>query len=490
MRRIFWIILLGITLLIVGDLPAEQQLRSDDGCYSIVVGRDASATGSVIMAHNEDDYIPQIVNHHKVGRGAFSPNAAIQVDSGLTMEQVPETWAFLWSEMPGMPYSDSYLNEWGVCICSDACPSREDQPSLTGPGISRMLRRLVADRAKSAREGVHLAGRLVERFGYAGSGRTYIICDPHEGWLFCAVNGRHWVAKRVPDNQVAMVANTYTVGEIDLADTTNYLGSADIIDYAVSRGWYDPKTDGPFNFARAYADPNAAANPSNIARWWDGLRRVAALPPVYGEPLSFSVVPKNKLDVAAIMAVLRSHYEDTPLYGMDSVFGCPHGNAISTICNSETQTSFIAELRGEMPPDIGLVWWVCLSSPCASCYVPFYFGESSFPGPYVGKRVTPSEEEYRSRMEKPFAIDTTSAYWTYSSFRYNVEKRYQAIATEVRRVLEGVESRAFMYRGERERQAVQVWTSDPDAARKLLAAYSSAVYQDALKAMSGVPFSR
>lgn len=484
------VILFGLTVMLGGGRLAEAGLWSDGGCYSIVVGRDASATGSVIMAHNEDDYIPQIVNHRKVGRHTYDLGAAVRLDGDLTMEQLPETWGFLWSEMPGMPYSDSYLNEWGVGICSDACPSREDRPSLTGGGISRMLRRLVAERAVSAREGVHLAGQLVERFGYAGSGRTYVICDPREGWLFCAINGRHWVAARVPDNQVAMVANTYTVQGIDLSDTVNYLGSVDIIDYAVSRGWYDPTTDGTFDFARAYADANAAANPSNIGRWWDGLRRVAAEPPASAGPLPFSVVPKNKLNVESIMAVLRSHYEDTPLYGTDSLTGCPHGNAISTICNGETQTSFIAELRGDMPADIGLVWWVCLSSPCASCYIPFYYGETAFPDSYAGESVAPGEDEYRSKVEKPFAIDPAGAYWTFSSFRYNVERRYHAMANDARRALDAVESRAIDRREETDRQALEIWTRDRETARKLLTDCSSAVYQDALKTLREVTFDR
>jgi len=37
-----------------------------EGCFSIVVGREASVDGYVIMAHNEDDAPPQIVNHHKI----------------------------------------------------------------------------------------------------------------------------------------------------------------------------------------------------------------------------------------------------------------------------------------------------------------------------------------------------------------------------------------------------------------------------------------
>ena len=37
---------------------------SAEGCFSIVVGKEASADGFVIMAHNEDDGPPQIANYH------------------------------------------------------------------------------------------------------------------------------------------------------------------------------------------------------------------------------------------------------------------------------------------------------------------------------------------------------------------------------------------------------------------------------------------
>ncbi|MBU1936927.1 C69 family dipeptidase, partial [bacterium] len=118
-----------------------------EGCFSIVVGKDASVDGYVIMAHNEDDGPPQIVHHRKVPRMKHSPGDKVELLNGGEVEQVQETWAYLWSEMPGMIFSDSYINEWGVCIASDACPSREDYPELTDGGISLMLRRLVAQRA-------------------------------------------------------------------------------------------------------------------------------------------------------------------------------------------------------------------------------------------------------------------------------------------------------------------------------------------------------
>ncbi len=187
-------------------------------CFSIVVGKNASADGCVLVAHNEDDSPPQVVNHHKIPRRSHAPGEVVTLRNGGTLEQVPETWAYLWSEMPGPDFSDSYLNEWGVCVTSDNCPSREDRGELTDGGIGYMLRRLVAERARTAREGVQIAGELVERFGYVASGRTYVIADPQEGWLFCVVRGKHWLAHRVADGQVAMVANTFTVRKVDLSD--------------------------------------------------------------------------------------------------------------------------------------------------------------------------------------------------------------------------------------------------------------------------------
>ncbi|MBN1509020.1 MAG: C69 family dipeptidase, partial [Sedimentisphaerales bacterium] len=187
-------------------------------CFSVVVGKNTSTDGCVIVGHNEDDAGPQLVNHHKVPRQTHPPSTMVTLRDGGSLEQVSQTWSYLWSEMPGLSFSDSYLNEWGVTVCSDNCPSREDKPQITDGGIGYMLRRLVAERARTAREGVLLAGSLVERFGYVDSGRTYIIADPNEGWLFCAVHGKHWLARRVPDNEVALVANTYTIRNVDLKD--------------------------------------------------------------------------------------------------------------------------------------------------------------------------------------------------------------------------------------------------------------------------------
>lgn len=443
-----------------------------------------------MMAHNEDDYIPQVVNHWKVARQTHSPDEIVRLDSGATLAQTPLTWAYVWSEIPGLLFSDSYLNELGVCICSDACPSREDQPELTGGGISRMLRRIVAERARTARQGVQIAGDLVERFGYASSGRTYIICDSSEGWLFCAVYGKHWVAQRVPDGQVALIANTYTVHEINLADTLNYLGSSDIIRYAIRRGWYDPKADGAFDFAAVYADSDAAADGRNIGRQWDGIRRVVADPPAYGARLPLSVSPKARLDVRNVMSILRGHYEGTRLYAEDSATGCPHNQKITPICRHDTQTSFIAQLRGNMPSEIGLVYWVCLSSPCTSCYIPFHVGMDSFPACFAGKSVQPTEAEYQATVDRPFTVDHMDAFWTFTRFRHHVEHGYADVALSARHLLDQVEFEAFGKQAAVEAEALDLLKQDKKKAMALLADYSRDVYTAALDGLRQVRFGK
>ncbi len=472
---------IGLALIVlvalIGKAVGDTITANTGGCFSAVVGKEVSAAGWVMMAHNEDDYIPQIVNHHKVARQKHGPGATVQLVNEGTLEQVPETWSYIWSEIPGLLFSDSYLNEWGVCICSDACPSREDSPDLKDGGISYMLRRIVTERARTAREGVHIAGELIERFGYASSGRTYVISDPNEGWLLAAVNGKHWVAQRVPDDRVALIANTYTIHEIDLADSMNYLGSSDIIGYAVQRGWYDSQIDGEFDFAAAYADPKVAADERNIGRQWDGIRLLAADPPEYGDPLPFAIVPNGKVDVGMIMSVLRSHYENAELYGTDSL-ACPHGNNVTPICRHDTQTSFIAQLRGSMPTDIGLVYWVCLSSPCVSSYIPFYFGMETFPQRFTGLSAQPSRDDYLRRVDLAFKVDSSSAFWTFTHLRHTVENDYPGIADQVRAMFDAVESETLDDQATVEREAAALYADDTARAISILSEFTQSVIAD------------
>jgi len=457
-----------------------------DDCFTIVVGKKASTDGYVIMAHNEDDTPPQVVHHRKVPRRQYDPGETIILEGGGELEQVDQTWSYIWSEMPGMLFSDSYLNEWGVCIASDACLSREDKPKISHGGISLMLRRLVAQRAKTAREGVLLAGQLVERFGYNASGRTYTICDPNEGWLFCAVNGKHWLARRVPDDEVAIIANTYTVHEVDLADSANFLASDDIIKYALSRGWYNPKKGKAFDFAAAYANPDNAADSANFCRQWGGLRFIAADSAPLDQHLPFSVKPLKKLGVADLMQILRDHYEGTMLFGADPETGDPHRTGMRSICTWTTQTSFIAQLRGNMPSDLGLVYWVCLGAPCTSFYIPYYFGLNDFPAGYAAEEGSPSDEVFETTINGPFKANMHRAFWSFANFHNKVCANYSNITSRLTFERMEIEDRAMVLQKPLERTARELYPLDRQAAMALLMNFSDGLYLSAMEAMKKI----
>ena len=93
-KRCFrWILATVLLFAASPMLPAA----SDGGCFGVVVGRDASVDGHVIMAHNEDDSPPQIVNHHKVPRVKHRPGEKVKLTSGIELDQVELTWSYIWS---------------------------------------------------------------------------------------------------------------------------------------------------------------------------------------------------------------------------------------------------------------------------------------------------------------------------------------------------------------------------------------------------------
>src|SRR5512147_1298692 len=113
------IALLGAVLVLVAVAAASA-------CDGIVVGRLASADGSVLLGHNEENALDRVLEFRKIPRLRPAPADKVDLGRGGQLDPVPETWAFLWSENPGLEYSDGYLNEWGVAVASIQCLSRED----------------------------------------------------------------------------------------------------------------------------------------------------------------------------------------------------------------------------------------------------------------------------------------------------------------------------------------------------------------------------
>lgn len=460
-----------LTVLLAAGWAAAAQERS---CYAILVGRAASADGSVLMAHNEDDGGGPRLLHWKAPRRKPPAGAEVALLRGGTLPEAEETYAYLWSQMPGYHYSDLYLNEFGVAVASDACPSREDRPELVDGGIGFLLRRLVAERARTAREGVDLAVRLVRRFGYAASGRTLVLADPQEAWVLCLVKGKRYVAARVPDDRVLVVANSYPLHRVNLEDKENWRVSPDLVEYARRRGWYDPERDGPFSFALAYAAPRARLSPRNYRRQWRGIALLAKEPPVEDWRLPAFFVPKKKLTPADLMAVLRDHYEGTP-YDLTEGYrtGSPHATAERPICIAATRNGVVFQLRAHLPPAVGALMWIAMGPPDATVFLPWYAGVTAVPPGFAPPGLTPARA-FERHFDPAFRQGPQpEGYAALTAVAARLEEAYGERIQAVRSWQRRLERGFFALQPEVEAAAVRLHRRDPRLAAAFLTAYTA-----------------
>lgn len=379
-RSLKALIILSILLAVALLFPAAG-LR-DDNCFTVLVGKTASADGSVMIGHNEDDRGDIIVNLRKIQPHDYGAPQGVNLGNGGTFATDGRTNGFLWIEATTQEFADSFINEHGVVITSDSCPSRETKDDYTDGGIGYMLRRIVAEKAKTAREAVKIAGDLVEKYGYRSSGRTYAILDKGEAWMLAVIRGRHWFAQRVPDDEVAVISNDYTIRQIRPSDTDHFMGSPDILDYARKNGWYDETKDGPFDFKKAFARPSRRdlVFDGNTLRRWRGLNLLGGREWEIGDDCPFSTKPGKKISAEDLMIILRDHYEGTEYDATDGhKMGSPNRTKFRTICTASTINAFVVSLDRKVPEPLSVSVWVALGKPDTTVFLPIYYGVKSLP---------------------------------------------------------------------------------------------------------------
>ncbi|MEA3450275.1 MAG: C69 family dipeptidase [Bacteroidota bacterium] len=375
-------------------------------CYTIVVGKNASATGSVLVAHNEDDYGDLIVNLFKVPAN-YDTDSLVELTTGISIPQVKKTFSYVWFETTQQKFGDFFVNEFGVTICSNACTSKEKNAEGK---IDYDLRILVAQRAASARQAVEIAGELVEKYGYASSGRTYCFADAHEAWLMAVVRGNHWVAQRVPDDKVAIVPNYYTIGEINFQDSENFLGSADVIDYAISKYWYNPKSGEPFNFRKAYSTNLNLHASWNIPRHWGGINLLADKKYGLHADFPFAFNAKEKVLINKLQNVLSYHYEETDLETCKALKKNPHNNMTNRICNPSTKFSVVVELHNTYPENNTNVIWYAPYNPCINPYIPIACSIDSFPAVFQNRKFSETRKYHFDKKSNIYKANPKHAY--------------------------------------------------------------------------------
>lgn len=342
-------------------------------CTTIIVGKDVSKTGNIIVGHNEDNggriltaqyWVPAAT--HKKGEMIKFEEAAAEIP------QVEKTFGFYWSQTynpKGASFSDGFVNENGVVIVSNNCSGiyDDDRMPLKDGGIGYGIRRLMAERATSARHAVDIAIDLLGEYGYFADGRTYTIADAKEAWQIAIHQGNTWVARRVKDNEVVFIPNNFMMDKVDATDKENVLVAPGMIERAIKNGRYKPAKEGvynDFNYRVAVAPAARRAADFNYMRNHIGWKYIADLDITDPEKFPYSVTPNKKFGVEEVKEVLRLHEE-----GMNEQDpNWSHSTSLG-ICRATTHESAVYELNNN---PLLIAGYRALSRPCETPFIPFF----------------------------------------------------------------------------------------------------------------------
>ena len=94
-------------------------------CMTLVAGKAASATGHVLVGHNEDDGGHVVVRHGWVPPRDWEKGAVMPAEEGCALlPQVAHTLGYYWVEyrkdVMGLSNADGFVNERGVVIVSNS----------------------------------------------------------------------------------------------------------------------------------------------------------------------------------------------------------------------------------------------------------------------------------------------------------------------------------------------------------------------------------
>lgn len=521
----FWVLLiLAISLFMPCDAYA---------CTTILVGKAASADGSVMVSHSDDGlgdasmvYVPAM--DHPAGSmravyyahyamdynakwGASVTHRLVAKDRGPGYIRTDTPPSVPLGYIPQVPHTYAYfdanygiMNEHQLSIGECTDPVKVYTDAVPGKRIfySAELSRVALERCKTAREAIKLMGELIEQYGYYGTGETLLVADPNEGWVMemasydeAAGNGV-WVAQRVPDDQVFVAANQFRIRDIIQADET-MMFSANIFEAARQKGWWKPE-DGPLDFARVYGDGEFQHPYYSLRRVWRAQSLIAPSlglqPWVEGadtRAYPFAVKPEHKLSVQDLFAIHRDHYEGTEFDLTRGPAAGPFGNPTRYEGKAETEPAPDGKktfLKGafERPIDIYRCTYAYVNQSRA--WLPDAIGGVTWFGPdrpsttvlmpfYAGATTLPASVQRADILQ----LDRASMWTAFNYVANYAMLKYSYMIQDIRAAGDPYEARAFSNQAALEAKALALWNSgDKQGARKLLTEYSDKLAADVL----------
>lgn len=391
-------------------------------CTTILVGKKASYDGSNMIARNDDS-----------GAGKYTVKKFVVISP----EEQPRTYttkiSHLTMELPDDPVSYTAVpnvipteGEWAECgvnifnvgmtatetITSNARVLGADPLVAYDPVTGKAgglgeedLITVTLPYVKTAREGVLRLGSLIEKYGtYESNGIGF--SDDQEIWWFDTIGGHNWVARKLPEDCYAVIANQWGLDKFDFEDAygakENYLCSPSLKSL-VKNYHLDLNEDGKFNPRLAFGSNTDADHVYNTPRIWYMERYFN--PTTYkwdgpdaqytpsSDDLPWCLVPEKKITPDDIKYILASHFQKTPYdpymhHGDDSMAGAYRPIGIN-------RTAFMGLVQNR--PGKDTLEWLCFASGTFNAMVPFYTDITKTP-------------EYMANTTEN--MNTNNCYWT------------------------------------------------------------------------------
>ena len=422
-------------------------------CTNFIVGKNASTDGSVMCTYNADSYgMFTGLCHYPAGTHAKGEmRKIIDYDTYVCHGEIPEA--------PVTYNVIGNINEYQVSIGETTFGGREELVDTTGLIDYGSLMYLGLQRAKTAREAIDVMTSLVAQYGYNSEGETFTICDPNEAWIMEMIGkgpgrtGAVWVAIRIPDDAICAHANQSRITTFDQKDKKNVLYSKDVIKFAREKGFFDGK-DKDFSFNDAYAYPDFSGRRYCEARVWSFFNHFSNdmdryLPYAMGkvkeaEPMPLWIIPNKKVSLQDIRDCMRDHYEGTP-FSLDSdigggiwqmpyrptplsfkVDGKEYFNERPT-STQQTGFSYIAQLRGWLPRQIGGILWFGNDDGNMVAYTPVYCSAIRQP------------ECYNTPGADAVTFSDKNAFWVCNWVSNMVYPRYSSMFPSLKAVRDSLE---------------------------------------------------
>lgn len=438
-----WILLLSLLVMISNTAPA---------CTSILVSKGASKNGAPLISYSCDgEFHPRLLMipaaDHKPGEmyeimGWGPPKGKIP--------QVPHTYKVI-----------GLMNEHQLSLGETTFGGRQELMNPEAMLDYYPLMLIVLQRAKTAREALKVMTDLVEEYGYCGEGESISIADTEEAWLLEIAGtgkggkGAVWVALRVPDGMIGATANMSRIHRFPMNDPENCIYSKNVIDFAIEKGYFDPKSGKPFSFSQAYNPPTEEQVRYSDRRVWSIFRRLAPsqnLSPEYsngrgqGTPYPLFIKPDARVGAREVIAMHRDHYEgsefDMTKDLVSGPFGAPdrwrpmkwevNGKKYlweRPIATQQAGFVYVTEPRPQLPKEFGGIVWYGIDNPYTNFFIPLYTGITELPPSYV-----------RGQMSR---YSRDSAWWTVNFVANFANLRYSYMIQEIQALQKEIEDMAF-----------------------------------------------